>query len=332
MSLQHESSWFVRAPACLCLVLASSCGDGSSAVESDAALEAGMDSTPEAGEGGLPKTCPAGTFVEEGVIARAIVGAASCVGDDGFWRTQNALRGSRGGWKFPGGKSFVECLAANTTGCAGSLACFGMSPKLPADACGTCVGDVAISCSEGELRMDCAKLGGACVAGKCYGADQPSCPAGVAARCDAEARPSYCAGRTVVSGPACAALGLSCAVTFADTASCVGTGASCTPAFVDDQQRTLDESGIRCEGSQILACVGGREAWLDCSCLGDGFSCQTVGGSTFCGAASECDPRTYTKTCDGKQVVFCNAGKVTKIDCASMGYSACSANAQFACE
>ena len=68
---------------------------------------------------------------------------------------------------------------------------------------------------------------------------------------------------------------------------------------------------------------------IDCSEVGAGFSCQTFGTSAFCGLAAECDPSSGAvsdATCEGDQLVFCNAGRLDKLDCKSLGFSGCNAS------
>ena len=93
----------------------------------------------------------------------------------------------------------------------------------------------------------------------------------------------------------------------------------------------IDYVGLGCNGQILSACAEGRAAPLDCSCFGAGFSCQTAGSVTFCGTGSECDPRNHAKTCDGNAVVFCNAGKLTRVACDALGFTSCAPDARRGC-
>jgi hypothetical protein len=90
-----------------------------------------------------------------------------------------------------------------------------------------------------------------------------------------------------------------------------------------EEEIELDPVGIGCEGDVLHACVWRREDNLDCRNFGPDFSCQTFEDSYFCGLANECDPSTYEYTCDGSEVVFCDAGRLTRIDCVDFGFSEC---------
>ncbi|HZF51711.1 MAG TPA: hypothetical protein VE093_23815 [Polyangiaceae bacterium] len=55
-----------------------------------------------------------------------------------------------------------------------------------------------------------------------------------------------------------------------------------------------------------------------------GFSCQSLNTASFCGLAAECEPGSaYYATCEGTTVVFCNAGRIEKIDCTTLGFTGC---------
>ncbi|MBK9266372.1 MAG: hypothetical protein IPM54_42125 [Polyangiaceae bacterium] len=72
-----------------------------------------------------------------------------------------------------------------------------------------------------------------------------------------------------------------------------------------------------------LGRVNDAEHELDCGLLADGFTCQTVNGTSFCGLASEC--YDLKPACEGDSVVLCNAGRIDKIDCKSLGFTGCNA-------
>lgn len=279
--------------------------------------------------GGGGTKCPASqTFVDEGLIARATVAVDSCLADDGFWRTQNYLRGTLGGYQYLP-TNFVQCLANITNGCTGVLDCYGLTPKGSADTCGTCIGNAAVIChADGSYLWDCTKAGGTCQAGDCQVPGHPPCDlATFQEGCDPTGRPVHCDDH-VYTGPTCADFGLQCTSNLGAT-GCDGTGASCV---TETSYFDIPYTGVSCNGNVLDACVLSKRALLDCSCFGQGFSCQTAQGASFCGAASECDPKSYPKSCDGDSVVFCNAGKLVHVACADLGFTkGCASSAKMGC-
>ena len=88
--------------------------------------------------------------------------------------------------------------------------------------------------------------------------------------------------------------------------------------------------GTACDGDDLVACVNGQTATISCAARGPGFTCQTVGQAFFCGLGAECAPATngapsesHPPSCDGDVLVFCNAGRLERIDCTSLGFSGC---------
>jgi hypothetical protein len=265
-----------------------------------------------------PSAC-GGTLIPEDQIARATIALNSCLSDDGPWRTQNYLRGTRGGYGYPGGATVVACLAAVTNGCKGVLDCFGISTRTT-ETCGACDGSRAVLCGDGNFLWDCAKYGGTCSGGRCSWPGSPFCDSATFKdKCDATGAPVSC-DDVEHKGPACPSLGLTCGPV--DTrVGCVGTGEACTST--PDSYFAFVEKGTACEGDKIDACINGKKAKLPCGCLGDKFTCQTSGTAIFCGAGNECDPETAMPSCDGTKAVFCNAGKRVSIDCTALGFTSC---------
>jgi hypothetical protein len=279
--------------------------------------------------GAAGSACSPGPDVSEDELARAAVVLNSCLSDDGFYRTQTYLRGKVGGFSYHGGSCFTACLAAVDNGCAGVRECFGLSDVQPSDPCESCQGDVAIVCGDVVARWDCGKYGGTCSAGRCVPAGKPECDElTFRDQCDADGRPLHCDDGLHV-GPACALFGLECQEQNFD-AWCVGMSGACsTPSF---PYFDVHYAGQGCNGMRLNACVRGGLAELDCSLFGAGFSCQSSGGAYFCGAASECDPATHVKSCDGANAVFCNAGKLARVDCTALGFTNCAAEPRLGCE
>jgi hypothetical protein len=93
---------------------------------------------------------------------------------------------------------------------------------------------------------------------------------------------------------------------------------------------------IACTGTTFEACVNARRHEFDCSSYGPGFTCQSYDGVPFCGLASECRPGNVVDadwelsqqgkpepSCDGTTLVFCNAGRLERIDCTELGFTGC---------
>jgi len=218
-----------------------------------------------------------------------------------------------------------------TNGCAGVVECMGFSDLQVSDSCGTCDGNVAILCEDAQARRDCAKYGGTCSDGHCIPLGAAACDeASFENQCDPRGRPLHC-NDTVQVGPECAFFGLECKKEGSD-ASCVGKGEACSMPEPESPSFDVHYAGQACNGASLSACVRGHLADLDCSLVGSGFSCQTHEGAFFCGTASECDPATYEKSCDGANVIFCNAGKIARVDCTALGLAACFDDPLFGCE
>ncbi len=273
--------------------------------------------------------CSPETTVSEDELARAAVTLTSCLTGDGYYRAQTYLRGKVGGYSYFGGPCFTACLAAVTNGCAGAVECMGFSDLQVSDSCGTCQGNAAILCEDAQARWDCGKYGGTCSDGRCLAPDHAACDeATFENHCDSEGRPLHCDG-TLQVGLKCALLGLECKQEGSD-AWCVGTGEACSmPEF---PYFDVHYAGQACNGTSLSACARGRRADLDCSLFGSGFGCQTHAGAFFCGTASECDPATFEKSCDGANVIFCNAGKIARVDCTALGFGRCFDDSMFGCE
>ena len=49
----------------------------------------------------------------------------------------------------------------------------------------------------------------------------------------------------------------------------------------------------------------------------------------YCGTAAECSPKSpwnkVAATCDATSVVMCNGGKISKLDCTTLGFTGCNA-------
>jgi hypothetical protein len=171
------------------------------------------------------------------------------------------------------------------------------------------------------IRWDCDAIDATCSAGMCVPRGGAACedPSGVPT-CDEEGRPLHC-DDIVHRGPSCPSFGLECAAEGGYRGACRGTGAACTARDVDF---AIDYyAGVACSGDTLTACLDGRVGELDCTRFGRGFGCRQAAGAFFCGTASECDPVSFQPACEGARRVFCNAGKIERVDCAELGFSGC---------
>lgn len=149
-----------------------------------------------------------------------------------------------------------------------------------------------------------------------------------------DTRPFYCEKPSVEGAqawyweePRCGDLGLLCA---GDVKSgppyCVGAGAACEldPNVEHNLGYYSAREGFACESETMMrTCVGRGEHLVDCAQLGKGFKC-IPGSPTRCGLAAECEPSDPVM-CDGDSLVVCDAGKIRKVDCKSLGFTSCDA-------
>jgi hypothetical protein len=278
------------------------------------------------------------------LIARAATVVGSCIEDDGITRNIGYM------WNSVYNQAsfsnlFVlqaECLAYARCGCRAVEACLGFTLKRSdAGSCDACTGSIHTDCGPGYRgTFDCARVGLECDPLKvCSDTPAVRCdPSTFIATCDdATGSPLVCLQKGSVSTVAhltpCGTAGLACR-----DGRCQGTGDACSGGMASPEG-DLRFDGLGCVGDDLDACVGGRKTRFDCSGLGPGFSCQDVGARYFCGLASECAPapqgpvltvtatsRIDDETCDGATVVICNAGRVDRIDCTSLGFTGCEVN------
>jgi hypothetical protein len=279
------------------------------------------------------------------VIARAAVAIGSCYPDNGVSRNADALvhSGEHMGWtRF---YSEFRCIADAGRGCRALDDCLGWTlGASPGCTPGrSCDGDVFRNCIEMtgrdnvEERIDCGMTGYGCDsrAGCIRGAPIACEPLTYVESCD-RLGPVTCPSTGVERlGVPCDLLDLVC---DPDLGRCTGTGEACigsSGAFYD---------GIACAGRTLEACVNGRRQDLDCAMFGEGFSCQSVGGIPFCGVAAECLPANLQggdrdvsqngvpePVCDGTSIVFCNAGRLERVDCTELGFTGCDLEAGLGC-
>jgi hypothetical protein len=231
----------------------------------------------------------------------------------------------------------ADCLVNAKCGCGALAACLGFVTSRIDAGCPTgCEGNVFSMCGTSNdtqglrISIDCSTAGLTCdPLGMCQEVPTTACdPTTFVPSCGDDGRSQICrskgAGDALFKGPVCETLGLLCS-----DGVCVGQGAACTGGYPGAEGQTYLE-GTACSGTSLVACVGGRTQTFDCTRIAPGFSCQSVSGTYFCGLASECVPgnlppgRSGTpNSCDGTQVVLCNAGRIDRVDCRALGFEGC---------
>lgn len=273
---------------------------------------------------------PAGAKNPSDVLKAAVI-IGSCVPDDGIVRNLIRMYTQRGRTGELELSNFSKCVAAAGGGCAAIETCMGLTIDVaPMAGCtAACDGDKLTACGDGmKFSVDCSKFDLAC------SVTEADCvPKTLGTICDwgtyvescKNGAPLLCGGlQTEISGPVCADYGLTCKVDM-NAAVCVGSGAACQPASTTG--REIDYSqGVGCNGTKLTTCMNGFLHDVDCGTLATGFTCQTVGTISFCGQAAECAQNDGVKSmCEGDNVVVCNAGKLEKVDCKSLGFTGCNA-------
>jgi hypothetical protein len=193
-----------------------------------------------------------------------------------------------------------------------------------------CDGDRLVSCGEDDTHestvVDCAKIGATCREVKSAGGlvvracwSPQKCPAGAPeARCDGPGAVLSCrdgAFERVVCRP-----GTTCEEHRDEAGETV---AACELPG----RRRCDVRGARhCEENRLVECdrSGHYSKVRVTDCVGYGLRCAGVGPRAGCYVPEnvECDKELLPK-CDGGSVVFCAAGRLTKISCSSIGLGAC---------
>lgn len=286
---------------------------GPDASDADAA-DAGSDVGPRR------STFPSAGGIDPADLAKAAALFGACIPDDG---SLSFLRGQYFDLDIMDSslvtREAFECLAMATDGCAAVERCVGVSFDRMGPCETTCDGSVLEQCDDASrFRIDCARFGQTCDAeeGDCVDDAAPTCEMNASAMC-LDGVPTGCSDHRVREGFDCAEYGLTC------------TGSICIGEGTCDTDRTgtygLSYTGIVCSSEEELsACVhGGRHA-IRCADIAPGFACQTQSGTAFCGLADECDPFGEDATCDGTNVVFCNAGRTETVDCTGLGFTGCS--------
>ncbi|TKC99264.1 hypothetical protein E8A74_38230 [Polyangium fumosum] len=235
----------------------------------------------------------------------------------------------------------VSCFKDKSNGCKAVEECLGVAKRM-GHPCSdfACVDGVATRCSEGtglDDLLDCEWLGLECRGESpwCYSAGEP-CDSTYAANCK-DGVPYECRYERVTRGLDCPAYGLQCYASTEgpyDTAGCgIPFKGNCGDVVTEGAFRVLDwHSGLSCvDSATVMTCFNRSQLPRDCTAVGEGFTCQPAKDLAqrqyaYCGLASECqpgDPRVAT--CEGDSLVVCNAGRIEKIDCKSLGFDSCNA-------
>ena len=237
-----------------------------------------------------------------------------------------------------------KCLAGATT-CAQIDTCMhGAGDARAAQFCAArpgvvsgCDGERLVSCGDDDAQestvTDCTALGASCKELKAAGGLViRACFA--PQKCPANAPEARCDGDNAV---------ISCHDGAIERARC-GPGTRCeehkdeagesTASCQLPGRRRCDLLGARhCEGDRLVECAGqdhfGKLRVSDCA--GFGMRCNGTGPRAGCyvPADVECDKEMLPKCEDGgKSLVFCAAGRTTKIACASLGMDSCNPTAR----
>lgn len=219
----------------------------------------------------------------------------------------------------------VTCIAAAGSNCDNARRCLN-NGNAPSSCSGgrLCEGTTLIMCEDnlaapgtpGTRRFDCASVGLSCIAnGNTLDCGTASC-SGLNASCSGNDL-IYCDGSGVQKKYPCGDYKATC-ITQGIVPHCRGTGPACSQT----SNNPFNPPTIRCDGTKIVYCVDGQEAYLDCGTYGLG--CFSDGDNGYqCAFGAECD-QGYDATCaaDGK-LTFCNGGKVDTFDCKGAGYASC---------
>jgi hypothetical protein len=237
------------------------------------------------------------------------------------------------GWPFETALEYTtQCFADRTDGCAAVEDCFAAHAVFNEGECNTtCLpGNVAQICAgTHSLFLECDRLGMQCTPRGCspYPVLEPCDPV-TFEQCQ-DGTPYHCSVDYPYSrrGAPCSEIGMECSVIQVGSepwSVCKGTGAACESLSTSYNSISFGAADVACQGTEARACVNGAEHVYDCGSLGDGFACQGTGTYAFCGLSNDCNPGgTFQTTCEGEQIVVCNAGRVDRIDCKALGFDGC---------
>jgi hypothetical protein len=221
----------------------------------------------------------------------------------------------------------VNCIAAAGTSCDAARKCLngGQTPDACTGAALSCSGNALSGCSpyagvggnSGTTKFDCGDVAQMCV----VNAAVADCGVGTCA-----GGPGMCLGtkiQTCSNGVLkqydCASYGDTCVVGALNIPHCRGTGAACQTQGLSSLGNTL-----RCDGTVLVRCADSQESRLDCR-VRNQLCVANVNGESFgCALGSACNPSSFSATCSGAVLSYCNDGLFATYDCVAHGFTGCS--------
>jgi hypothetical protein len=223
----------------------------------------------------------------------------------------------------------VNCIAMAGADCAAAKKCLngGDTPAACTGNSMSCTGTVLNGCAanagtgnnNGTTKFDCGDVAQMCVVnngaadcgvGSCAG-PQSMCVGTKIQTC----------GNGILKQYDCADFGDTCVVGALNIAHCRGTGAACqTQGFAPLG------NAIRCDGTVLVRCADSQESRFDCASQNQQCVPNVNGESFGCALGSSCNPATFSATCSGLKMTFCNDGVISTFDCGSAGFKSCSPN------
>lgn len=220
--------------------------------------------------------------------------------------------------------AFDNCMRGAKT-CEEFAACESAPPDLAEDCVhnqerNICKGDILVMCGDYPVDevpyADCSNVGLVCgegdVTAHC-GLDTCD-PATTEPYCDGDLAIYCMEGANVLRAIDCKFDHKgTCGNDLDGNIACIGTGDPCDP----------DAFAGRCEGTQVVSCIGGKEAMRDCTSYYDEGVCTVLGTEALCRPPEfECMEST-SETCEEGVVTFCLYGVFAQLDCRDFGFSGC---------
>jgi hypothetical protein len=192
-----------------------------------------------------------------------------------------------------------------------------------------CEGSKVVACSEGSrVEIDCTLRnceddyacdeqppGATCIASEPATCGYATCDASFARRCDGDTL-LFCANGVVQHRDCRPRPGRS--PMGCRDGECVSLAPECSP-----------DHPARCEGSDVISCIDGRENRTRCAAYALPMTCGS--GPCSYGATCptcipsprlRCQPGAHVDRCEGTNLVYCD-GEERTIDCRSIGFAGC---------